>query len=366
VPQPPGPPSRNPRRGPGRSRTVQWVCDLLRNELLSGDWAEEPLPGEDALIRKYGVSRGIIRDVLAILADQGMVERVRGAGTFALAPSALQHEIEVSRDLAQEMNANGTRVAIRTTYAALHPAPSFIAERLELATGAQVLILESVTSLDGFPLSIRSAFMPADPFAVSLEQLAEANAITAGVIVDQLTTGTLASGLPPLSVSALVGIGQSMGGCILTVHQALSETFDAVAFLGWSGVHTAFPDPSGGTLPITVPRREDDLHHATMPTMVTPEQFRYCFHYDDVPTEVVDLDLDPSRLVDGPTGWEDRGYGDMHDRHDYPGPDMFPFQPGRAAVLGGKQHASSWSAATAGWCAPASTGTSAARSRPRT
>ncbi|HZX04750.1 GntR family transcriptional regulator [Kribbella sp.] len=148
---------------------MQWVCDLLRNELLSGDWAEEPLPAEDALIRKYGVSRGIIRDALAILAEQGLVERVRGAGTFALAPSALQHEIDVSRDLAQEMNTNGTRVAIRTTYAALHPAPSFIAERLEITAGAEVVILESVTSLDGFPLSIRSAFMPGDPFAGLLD-----------------------------------------------------------------------------------------------------------------------------------------------------------------------------------------------------
>lgn len=167
---PSGQENRNPRRGPGRSRTVQWVCDLLRTELLSGDWADAPLPGEDALIRKYGVSRGIIREVLAILAEQGMVERVRGAGTFALAPSALQHEIEISRDLAQEVNADGTRVAIRTTYASLHPAPSFIAERLEIRPGAEVLILESLTSLDGFPLSIRSAFMPADPFAVLLSQ----------------------------------------------------------------------------------------------------------------------------------------------------------------------------------------------------
>jgi GntR family transcriptional regulator len=159
---------RGSRRGPGRSRTVQWVCDLLRTELLSGDWAEAPLPGEDALIRKYGVSRGIIRDVLAILAEQGMVERVRGAGTFALTPSALQHGIEVSRDLAQDVNTEGTRVAIRMTYASLHPAPAFIAERLEIAPGTEVVILESVTSLDGFPLSIRSAFMPSDPFAALL------------------------------------------------------------------------------------------------------------------------------------------------------------------------------------------------------
>ncbi|HEY3834966.1 MAG TPA: glycoside hydrolase family 2 TIM barrel-domain containing protein [Bryobacteraceae bacterium] len=44
--------------------------------------------------------------------------------------------------------------------------------------------------------------------------------------------------------------------------------------------------------------------------------------------------LDPSRLVDGPSGWEDRGYGDMKDMHRYPGPDMFAVVSGRASVLG--------------------------------
>jgi beta-galactosidase/beta-glucuronidase len=44
--------------------------------------------------------------------------------------------------------------------------------------------------------------------------------------------------------------------------------------------------------------------------------------------------LDGSRLVDGPSGWEDRGYGDMKDLHQYPGPGMFPVTPNRASVLG--------------------------------
>ncbi|HEX4245704.1 MAG TPA: hypothetical protein VHY77_09060, partial [Acidimicrobiales bacterium] len=132
---------------------------------------------------------------------------------------------------------------------------------------------------------------PAELMAVTLEQLAEANAITTAVIAEQLTTGTLHADLPPIAISASVGIGQSMGGCILTVHQGRWETFDAVALLGWSGRHTAFPGPSGGTVAITVPRRGDDLRSAPMPTMFTPELFRYCFHYDDVPVSVVDLDL---------------------------------------------------------------------------
>ena len=43
---------------------------------------------------------------------------------------------------------------------------------------------------------------------------------------------------------------------------------------------------------------------------------------------------DPSRLVDGPSGWADRGSGDIYDIHEYPGPAMPELDPGRAAVLG--------------------------------
>lgn len=45
-------------------------------------------------------------------------------------------------------------------------------------------------------------------------------------------------------------------------------------------------------------------------------------------------EYDPTRLVDGPSGWEDRGYGDMKDAHIYPGPGMFPVMPDRISVLG--------------------------------
>jgi hypothetical protein len=44
--------------------------------------------------------------------------------------------------------------------------------------------------------------------------------------------------------------------------------------------------------------------------------------------------LDPTRLVDGPSGWEDRGWGDLKDMHDYPGPNMFPVLKDRVSVLG--------------------------------
>ena len=45
-------------------------------------------------------------------------------------------------------------------------------------------------------------------------------------------------------------------------------------------------------------------------------------------------EYDPTRLVDGPSGWADRGFGDMKDMHNYPGPSMFPAMPDRVSVLG--------------------------------
>jgi hypothetical protein len=45
-------------------------------------------------------------------------------------------------------------------------------------------------------------------------------------------------------------------------------------------------------------------------------------------------EYDPTRVVNGPSGWEDRGYGDTKDMHNYPGPGMFPVMPDRVSVLG--------------------------------
>jgi hypothetical protein len=44
--------------------------------------------------------------------------------------------------------------------------------------------------------------------------------------------------------------------------------------------------------------------------------------------------LDPNRLVDCASGWTDRGVGDVHDIHSYPGPDAPPVEEKRAIVLG--------------------------------
>lgn len=149
-----------------RATTVRWVCDLLRVELMAGTYPTDVLPSEDALIRTYEVSRGVIRQVLLVLQEQGVIERVRGAGTFLIAPSIWLHGIDESRDLAQEVNVKGTRAVITVAHVDRHPATPFIGDMLEIPAHDDVVIVETVTSLDGFPLSTRTAFLPASRFGV--------------------------------------------------------------------------------------------------------------------------------------------------------------------------------------------------------
>src|SRR5207247_1246243 len=80
-----------------------------------------------------------------------------------------------------------------------------------------------------------------DTFELSYERLAAANHATALEVLDRLREGTLADGIDAVDVDAVVGTGQSMGGCLLTVQQANHRTFDGVGFLGWSGIETNFP-----------------------------------------------------------------------------------------------------------------------------
>lgn len=48
------------------------------------------------------------------------------------------------------------------------------------------------------------------------------------------------------------------------------------------------------------------------------------------------MQYDPTRIIDGVSGWTDRGVGHMNDAHQYPGPAMEPAEqnPGRIIVLG--------------------------------
>lgn len=77
----------------------------------------------------------------------------------------------------------------------------------------------------------------------------------------------------------------------------------------------------------------DGLHNH--PSIVTWVLFNEGWgQYDTTRMSTWLKEYDPTRLLDGVTGWADRDTGDMHDLHIYPGPGSPQPEPKRAAVLG--------------------------------
>ncbi|MHB8636867.1 MAG: glycoside hydrolase family 2 protein [Fimbriimonadaceae bacterium] len=75
--------------------------------------------------------------------------------------------------------------------------------------------------------------------------------------------------------------------------------------------------------------------HFNCPSIVTWVLFNEGWgQYDTVRLAAWVKQRDPSRLLDATTGWADRGVGDMHDIHVYPGPASPEPEASRAAVLG--------------------------------
>ena len=140
-------------------------------------------------------------------------------------------------------------------------------------------------------LGVGDSSQPSDPASLTFENIAAANHATVTEVMGRLRAGNLVRGLGPLEDAHAVGMGQSMGGCFLIVQQGNHATFEAIAVLGFSAIQTVLPTPPGHD-EVTGPQIERGERIEELDSTVPTDIFRYGFHLDDVPSDIVDLDLD--------------------------------------------------------------------------
>jgi len=59
------------------------LADIISENIQAGRWPEgHAIPSETRLAGKYGIGRPTVRQALGLLADKGIVEKRKGAGTF--------------------------------------------------------------------------------------------------------------------------------------------------------------------------------------------------------------------------------------------------------------------------------------------
>jgi pimeloyl-ACP methyl ester carboxylesterase len=121
------------------------------------------------------------------------------------------------------------------------------------------------------------------PATLTIEALAEANDATVRAVLAKLD----------VEPRLVLGIGQSMGGCLTIVTQGRHRTFDAIAVLGYSAIHTVMPSPQGGIEVSAIERGSTVAadRDRTTAEIGGVDVFRWAFHSDDADEALVAADL---------------------------------------------------------------------------
>uniref|UniRef100_UPI001F241340 GntR family transcriptional regulator n=1 Tax=Burkholderia sp. WTPI3 TaxID=2822167 RepID=UPI001F241340 len=155
----------------------------LASAIHAGAWrAGEALPSERLLSVSVGVSRITARRALALLVEQGLIKRARGAGSF-ITPRVAD---PLSRlvGFTAKMQQRGFRPDSVWLSRKLRAARRDEITRLGLAPGATVARLERLRRADGIVMAVEHSTLPAavvpDPQALgaSLYEYLEARGMT--------------------------------------------------------------------------------------------------------------------------------------------------------------------------------------------
>lgn len=148
------------------------IREQLRQQILSGLLRPgDLLPSEMQICAECGVSRMTARVALTQLANEGLVVRKRGRGTFVAPPKATFHEIPFSLSSYTEIMARlGLRAGAHIRGQEVVPAPPPIAERLQIAVGDPVVRIERIRSAGGEAMSLEVSFYPHSRFPALAEQ----------------------------------------------------------------------------------------------------------------------------------------------------------------------------------------------------
>jgi DNA-binding transcriptional regulator YhcF (GntR family) len=95
------------------------ICKDLRARITSGEYvAGRRLPSQFALAAAYGVSVMTLRQALAALSEEGLVETTHGRGTF-VAARPFEYRLNHLSSFAQDMRRQGKFVTTRVLFAGL-------------------------------------------------------------------------------------------------------------------------------------------------------------------------------------------------------------------------------------------------------
>jgi GntR family transcriptional regulator len=144
---------------------------VLREDIRSGGLqADQALPSETELTELFGVSRPVVREALRELAQERVIYKIKGKGTFVAPRKTEVNFIGSVAGSADDLRPFGRRVATHIIKQQLAPADEWEATLLEIPTGTPVVRLRRLRSVDGQAWLLTTAALPAE-LVPGLEQM---------------------------------------------------------------------------------------------------------------------------------------------------------------------------------------------------
>jgi GntR family transcriptional regulator len=171
-----------------RSDRARRVADVLRQQIHAGAYPDG-LPAELELAAEFSVSRNTVREALAVLKHEGLIDRGPRVGTH-VAQRKYEHGLDALLGLKETFKHLGE---VRNEVRAAMPvtAPPSVARRLRLQPGEQAVFVERLRYLGDLPLSLDLTYLAPDIGARVLENPLEEHDIFA--LIEQVSGQRLGS-----------------------------------------------------------------------------------------------------------------------------------------------------------------------------
>ena len=135
------------------------LVEILKKRLQSGEFQPgDQFPTEERLCHEHSLSRGTVRRALMILVDEGWLRREQGRGTF-VADSLRPPVFFRLADFSEDMQERGLEPSTKVLKLHVIPASQEIADRLQIAKGAEVIESARLRLADGRPMAYETRYL---------------------------------------------------------------------------------------------------------------------------------------------------------------------------------------------------------------
>jgi GntR family transcriptional regulator len=167
------------------------------------------LPSDAELVAEFGVSRMTARNAMQRLAEEGLVARHPGRGSF-VAPAAPHRRTDRLLTFTSEMLRRGRTPSSRLLARVVRPATRGEAAALEIPTGESVVEVRRIRLADDEPIALETAILVAATAATVLAADLEHDSLHAAILAGGLSlrrgTGTVGAAAATADDARLLGI----------------------------------------------------------------------------------------------------------------------------------------------------------------